>query len=214
MKLILDTANLLEIKEAATWGIVAGVTTNPSLVAKEGGDFKTLVIEICGIIDGPISAEVLSMDLEGMVKEGREISKWHKNVVVKLPMSESGISACSKLSKEGIKCNVTLVFTANQALLAARAGAYFVSPFVGRLDDISQDGMQLVRDIVEIYKKHELKTYVLAASIRHPIHVIDSAKVGADYCTMPFSVMKAMFKHPLTDAGIKKFNEDWLKMKK
>jgi transaldolase len=214
MKLILDTANLSEIKEAAAWGIVAGVTTNPSLVAKEGGDFKTRVIEICSIIDGPVSAEVMSATTEEMIKEARDIAKWHKNVVVKLPMNENGISACSKLSKEGIRCNVTLVFTPNQALLAARAGAYFVSPFVGRLDDISEDGMQLVRDIVEIFRKHELKTFVLAASIRNPVHVIEAAKAGSDYITMPFSVMKAMFKHPLTDAGIKKFNEDWQKMRK
>ncbi len=213
MKLMLDTANIEEIREAAGWGILSGVTTNPSLVAKEAGDFKERIIEICNIVDGHISAEVLSSDLQGMLKEGREISQWHENVVVKLPMTREGISACSILSKEKIKCNITLVFSANQALLAANAGAFFVSPFAGRLDDISEDGIQLVRDIVEIYRKHGIQTKVLAASIRDPIHVVGAAKAGADYVTMPFPVLAAMFKHTLTDAGIKKFMDDWAKMK-
>ncbi|MFH1257424.1 MAG: fructose-6-phosphate aldolase, partial [Candidatus Micrarchaeota archaeon] len=201
MKLIVDTANIDEIREAASWGIIAGVTTNPSLVAKEGGDFKQRIIEICNLIDGPISAEVLSTKAEEMVKEAHDISKWHKNVVIKLPMTEEGIKACSQLSKQGIRCNVTLVFSVNQALLAARAGAYFVSPFVGRLDDINQDGMSLVREIVQIYRNYQIKTFVLAASIRHPVHVTEAAKAGADYATIPFAVLKQMFKHPLTDAG-------------
>ncbi|MFH0971583.1 MAG: fructose-6-phosphate aldolase [Candidatus Micrarchaeota archaeon] len=214
MKLMVDTANLNEVKEAAGWGVLSGVTTNPSLLAKEGKDFKQTIVEICNLVDGPISAEVLSTTAEKMVAEGKDYSKWHRNVVIKLPMTEEGIKACSRLSKEGIRCNVTLVFTSNQALLAARAGAYLVSPFVGRLDDISEDGIALVRDIVEIYKIHQVKTHVLAASIRHPIHVIGAAKAGADFATIPFAVLKQMFKHPLTDAGVKKFMEDWKKMKK
>ncbi|MFH1751189.1 MAG: fructose-6-phosphate aldolase [Candidatus Micrarchaeota archaeon] len=213
MKLMIDTANLDEIKEAASWGILSGVTTNPSLIAKEGGDFKKVIKEICGLVDGPISAEVIATDAQGMITEGREYSKWHGNVVIKVPMTEEGIKACSSLSKSGIRVNVTLVFTPNQALLAARAGAFLVSPFVGRLDDIGEDGMQVVRDIIEIYKKHGFKTHVLAASIRNPVHVIDAAKAGADYATIPYTVMKQMFKHPLTDSGIKRFLEDWEKAK-
>ncbi len=215
MKLIVDTANIEEIKEAASWGIISGVTTNPSLVAKEGNKaFKESIIEICNIVNGPVSAEVTSVKADEMIKEGREIAKWHKHVVVKVPLTEEGIKACSTLSKDGIKVNVTLVFTPNQALLAARAGAYFVSPFVGRLDDISEDGICVVREIVEIYRKHDIKTFVLAASIRHPVHVIEAAKAGSDYITMPFAVMKKMFKHPLTEAGEKKFLEDWKNLTK
>lgn len=214
MKLMIDTANIEQIREAAGWGVISGVTTNPSLVAKEGGDFKQMVLEICKIVDGPISAEVIASDWQGMIAEGRDYSKWHKNVVIKVPMTEEGIKACSKLSSEGIKVNVTLVFTPNQALLAASAGAFLVSPFIGRLDDIGEDGMQVVRDIVEIYRKHDLKTHVLAASIRSPEHVTNAAKAGASFATIPFAVLKQMFKHPLTDAGIRKFNDDWAKMGK
>ena len=214
MKLFIDTANISEIKEAGSWGVLSGVTTNPSLVAKEGRNFKEVVLEITQIVDGPISAEVLSLKGEEMVKEAHDIAKWHKNIVIKVPMTEEGMKAVSVLSKEGIRTNVTLVFSANQALLAARAGASFVSPFVGRLDDISSDGMQVVKDIIEIYQKHNLKTEVIAASIRHPMHVIEAAKAGAHIATVPFAVLKQMFKHPLTDAGIKKFLEDWEKAKK
>ncbi len=214
MKLMIDTANLTEVREAASWGVLSGVTTNPSLLAKEGKDFKQTILEICSLVEGPISAEVLSTSSEKMFDEGREYSKWHKNVVIKVPMTEEGIKACSKLSKEGIRVNVTLVFTPNQALLAARAGAFLVSPFVGRLDDISENGISLVRDIVEIYRTHQIKTHVLAASIRNPIHVVEAAKAGADFATIPFSVLRQMFKHPLTDAGVKKFTEDWERMKK
>ena len=214
MKLFIDTANISEIKEAGSWGVLSGVTTNPSLVAKEGRNFKEVVLEITQIVDGPISAAVLSLKGEEMVKEAHDIAKWHKNIVIKVPMTEEGMKAVSVLSKEGIRTNVTLVFSANQALLAARAGASFVSPFVGRLDDISSDGMQVVKDIIEIYQKHNLKTEVIAASIRHPMHVIEAAKAGAHIATVPFAVLKQMFKHPLTDAGIKKFLEDWEKAKK
>jgi len=211
---MIDTANLSEIKEAASWGVISGVTTNPSLIAKEGGDFKTAIQGICKLVDGPISAEVIASDAQGMISEGKGYAQWHKNVVIKVPMTEEGIRACAALSKEGIRVNVTLVFTPNQALLAARAGAFLVSPFVGRLDDIGENGMQVVKDIVEIYRKHDLKTHVLAASIRNPVHVAYAAKAGADYATIPFVVLKQMFRHPLTDAGIKRFLEDWEKAKK
>ena len=214
MKLFIDTANIDEIREANSWGVISGVTTNPSLVAKEGRDFKEVVLEITKIVDGSISAEVISLKSEEMLKEARDYAKWHRNIIVKVPMTEEGMKAVKVLSKEGIKTNVTLVFSANQALLAARAGASYVSPFVGRLDDISSDGMQVVKDIIEIYQKHNLKTEVIAASIRHPMHVIEAAKAGAHIATVPFAVLKQMFKHPLTDAGIKKFLEDWEKAKK
>jgi transaldolase len=214
MKLFLDTAIVDEVREAASWGILGGVTTNPTLVMKSGRKFKEVVIEICNLVDGPVSAEVTSEKAEDMMKEAREFVTWHENIVVKFPMTEEGMKAVSQASKEGIKSNVTLVFTPNQALVAARAGATMVSPFVGRLDDIKEDGMQVVREIVEIFCIYEIETKVLAASIRHPEHVRQAALAGADYCTMPFSVMKELFKHPLTDAGLKKFAEDWAKAKK
>ena len=215
MKLFIDSADMAEIREAASWGILDGVTTNPSLVAKAGNkDFKGVISEICGLIDGPISAEAVSVDAAGMVAEGRAFAKWHKNVVVKVPLTEEGIKACRTLSKEGIRVNVTLVFSANQALLAAKAGAFLVSPFVGRIDDGGSDGMQVVRDIVQIYKNYGFKTQVLAASIRHPVHVLEAAKAGADVATCPFKVLKQLFRHPLTDAGIKLFLEDWQKLQK
>lgn len=202
-----------EIREASKWGIVDGVTTNPSLVAKAGNkDLQAVIGEICGLIDGPISCETVSPDAGGMVKEGREFAKWHKNVVVKVPMTEEGIKACKQLTGEKIRVNVTLVFSANQALLAAKAGAYFVSPFVGRIDDAGSDGMQVVRDIVQIYKNYGFKTQVLAASIRHPVHVLEAAKAGSDIATCPHKVLKQLFRHPLTDAGLKAFAEDWSKL--
>ncbi len=215
MKLFIDTANLQEIKEAAGWGVIDGVTTNPSLMAKEGEkDFKAVISEICSLIDGPISAETVSPDAEGMAKEGREFAKWHENVAVKVPMTEEGIKACRTLTKEGIKVNVTLVFSANQALLAAKAGAFLVSPFVGRIDDAGADGMQVIRDIVQIYRNYGFKTQILAASVRHPVHVLEAAKAGADIATCPFKVLKQMFRHPLTDAGVKSFTDDWNKLQK
>ena len=215
MKLFIDTANMQEIREASAWGVIDGVTTNPTLMAKEGNkDFKAVISEICSLIDGPISAEVTGADAEGMLKEGREYSKWHKNVVIKVPMTEEGVKACGKLTKEGIKVNVTLVFSANQALLAAKAGAYFVSPFVGRIDDAGADGMQVIRDIRLVYDNYGFKTQILAASIRHPVHVLEAAKAGADVATVPYKVLKQMFRHPLTDAGVKAFNDDWQKLQK
>ena len=209
MKLFIDTANVSEIREAASWGVISGVTTNPSLIAKEGRDFKQTVDEICTIINGPISAEAVCPDCKGMVEEARSLAKWHKNVVVKIPMTEEGIKAVSIVSKEGICTNVTLVFSASQALLAAKAGATYVSPFVGRLDDIKQDGMQLVRDIAQIYENYGLKTEIITASVRNTTHVVEAAKAGSHIATVPYKVLKEMFKHPLTDAGIDKFMKDW-----
>lgn len=214
MRLFIDTANVNEIREVASWGVVSGVTTNPSLVAKEGRDFKEVVFEILKIVDGPVSVEAVSEKAEGMVKEGEDFAAWHKNVVVKIPMNEEGLKAVKILSGKGVKTNVTLIFSPNQALLAARAGATYVSPFVGRLDDIGHEGMLLVEDIVDIFKMHGLKTQVIAASIRHPVHVAEAARLGSDIATVPFAVLKAMVKHPLTDAGIKKFLDDWAKAKK
>ena len=212
MKIFIDTANIQHIKEMAF--IADGVTTNPSLIAKEGRDFKTVVKEITEIVDGPISAEVISLKKNEMVAEAKEIAKIHKNIVIKIPMTQDGIAAVKELSKIGIKTNVTLVFSANQALLAAKAGASFVSPFVGRLDDIGQDGMQLIQEIVDIYGNYDFKTEVLVASVRHPIHVIQAARMGADVATIPYDVLKKMFNHSLTDLGIKKFLEDWEKVPK
>ncbi len=214
MKVFLDTAEVSEIREAASWGVLGGVTTNPTLVMKSGRRFKDAIMEITKLVDGPISAETLSPDAPGMMREAREFAKWHKNVYVKFPMTEEGLKAVSQATREGIKSNVTLIFSANQALLAANAGATIVSPFVGRLDDINEDGMQVVRDCVQIFRNYGIKTKVLAASIRHPVHVLEAAKAGADYCTMPFAVLKQMVRHPLTDAGIKKFLEDWEKARK
>lgn len=209
MMIFLDTANVKEIHEAASLGLIDGVTTNPSLVAKEGRSFKDVVLEICKIVDGPISAEVVSVEADAMVKEGRELAKIHKNVVVKCPLIPEGLKATKKLAAEGIRVNVTLCFSPNQALLAAKAGAWCVSPFVGRLDDISTNGMELIRQIVTIYKNYDYKTRVLVASVRHPQHVVEAALVGGHICTMPFSVFQQMYKHPLTDNGLKKFLADW-----
>jgi transaldolase len=215
LKLFIDSADMAEIKEAFSWGIIDGVTTNPSFVAKSGNkNFKEVITEICSLIDGPISAETISADAAGMVKEGKEFAAWHKNVVVKVPMTEEGIKACKALSASGIRVNVTLVFSANQALLAAKAGAYFVSPFVGRIDDAGADGMQLVRDIVPVFRNYGFETQVLAASIRHPVHVLEAAKAGADVATCPFKVLKQLFRHPLTDAGLKLFLDDWNKLQR
>ena len=209
MKFFLDTANVEHIKEANEMGIICGVTTNPSLVAKEGRDFNEVLKEITQIVDGPISGEVISEDSAGMIKEGREIAAIHKNMIVKIPMTKEGLKACNALSKEGIKTNVTLIFSAAQALLAARAGATYVSPFLGRLDDISMDGMELVSTIADIFKVHKIETEIIAASVRNPIHVIDAAKAGADIATIPYSLAVQMVKHPLTDQGLEKFKADW-----
>lgn len=212
MKFFLDTANLGELKKAVAWGIVDGVTTNPSLIAKEGRPIAEHIKAICDIVDGDISAEVVSTEAGEMLKEGRELSRIHKNVVVKLPLTRDGITACSKLSKEGIRINVTLCFSPAQALLAAKAGAYIISPFVGRLDDIGAIGMDLVRSITSIYKTHGLATQVLAASLRSPLHVVDAASAGAHIATMPFKVLDMLFNHPLTDKGLEQFLKDWNKV--
>ncbi|TCO68108.1 fructose-6-phosphate aldolase [Caldanaerobacter subterraneus] len=211
MKFFLDTANIEEIKEAYSLGVISGVTTNPSLVAKEGRDFKEVIREIAEIVDGPISAEVISDDHEGMVKEARELAKIHKNIVIKIPMTAEGLKAVNILSKEGIKTNVTLIFSANQALLAAHAGATYVSPFVGRLDDINTDGMQIIEDIVTIFTNYDIQAEIITASVRHPIHVLEAAKLGAHIATVPYKVLMQMIKHPLTDIGIERFKEDWKK---
>src|SRR5579859_1881633 len=213
MKFFLDTANLEEIKQGVKWGLVDGVTTNPSLVAKEGVDFNTRIKEICAMVNGSVSAEVTATDFDGMMKEGRVLAKLHDNVTVKVPLIPDGIQACRALSSEGIKVNVTLCFSPTQALLAAKSGATFISPFVGRLDDVSQDGMELVRQIVQIYKNYGFSTQVLAASLRHPQHIVESALAGAHVGTMPFGVLKQLFNHPLTDIGLKKFLADWEKTK-
>lgn len=211
MKIFIDTANIDEIKKANEWGIIDGVTTNPTLVAREGKDFKTVIDEILGIVDGPISVEVISTDSEGMVKEALETSKWSKNVVVKVPMIPEGLKAIKILSDKGIKTNATLIFSANQALLAAKAGATYVSPFIGRLDDLGQDGMQMVRDLVGIYNLYDIKTEIIVASIRSPMHVMESAKAGAHVATIPFGIIEKMFRHPLTDSGLESFLSDWEK---
>mgnify|MGYP003393810663 FL=1 len=214
MKFFIDTANVKEIKEANALGLVDGVTTNPSLVAKEGRDFKDLIKEICTIVDGPISAEAVSLDADGMIKEARELSKIHKNIVVKIPMTAEGLKAVKVVSKEGIKTNVTLVFSPSQALLAAKAGATYVSPFVGRLDDISHVGMDLIEQILIIFDNYGFETEVIVASIRNPLHVVDAALMGAHVATIPYNVMLQLSKHPLTDIGIKKFLDDWEKVPK
>ena len=212
MKFFLDTANLEELKKGVAWGIVDGVTTNPSLIAKEGNPIEEQIARICDIVDGDISAEVVSTKADEMIREGRKLAAIHKNVVVKVPLTRDGIRACSALSKEGIRLNVTLCFSAAQALLAAKAGAYIISPFVGRLDDIGAVGMDLVHDIVEIYDIHGYATQVLAASIRSPIHVIDAAKAGANIATLPFKVLDMLFNHPLTDKGLDQFLKDYAKV--
>ena len=211
MKLFLDTANVDDIRKANDMGVICGVTTNPSLIAKEGRDFAEVIKEITSIVDGPISGEVkaTTVDAEGMIREGREIAAIHPNMVVKIPMTAEGLKACHQLSKEGIKTNVTLIFTANQALLAARAGATYVSPFLGRLDDISVRGTDLIAEIAEIFKIAGIKTEIIAASIRHPMHVTDCALAGADIATVPYGVIEKMVKHPLTDSGIEKFQADY-----
>lgn len=210
MKFFIDTANLDEIREIKDWGVLSGVTTNPSLIAKEGDvEFEDVIKQITDMVPGPISAEVISLETEGMVEEARKLAAIAENVVVKIPMTPAGLGAVSILSDEGIKTNVTLVFSANQALLAARAGATYVSPFIGRLDDISQDGMQLVRDIADIFSWFGIETEIIAASIRHPFHVLDAAKAGAHISTVPYAVLKKMVQHPKTDEGIEKFLADW-----
>lgn len=213
MKFFLDTADIEAIKKYAAWGVVDGVTTNPSLIAKEGVSLENRIKEIAEVVDGPISAEVISTDYEGMVEESRKVAAWHKNIYVKLPMTENGLKACKTLSKEGIHVNQTLIFSAGQALLAAKAGATVVSPFIGRLDDIAQDGMDLIFEIAEMYSHYDFKTEILVASVRHARHVIDSAKMGAQIATMPPEVLDKLLKHPLTDIGLKKFLEDWEKVK-
>lgn len=212
MKFFLDTANLNEIREAALFGIADGVTTNPSLVAKEGGvDFKQHIAAICELVQGPVSAEVTSTDVEGMLREGRDYAKIAPNVVIKCPLTREGLKATRELSGEGIKVNVTLCFSAAQAIMAAKAGASFISPFLGRLDDIGENGLVLLQDIIDIYRNYEWKTEVLAASMRHPIHVIEAARMGADIATMPFKVIDQLFNHPLTDKGQAQFLADWHK---
>lgn len=212
MRIFLDTANIKELRHGAKMGIVSGVTTNPSLLAKEGfKSYRAAIKEICSIIDGPISAEVLKLDAAGMMKEAREISSWHKNIVIKIPTSEAGLEAIRALAKEKIKTNMTLCFSANQALLGAIAGATYVSPFVGRLDDIGHDGMAVVADAVEIFDRYDFPTQVIAASLRHPLHPIAAAKAGAHIATVPYKVLMQMVRHPLTDIGIERFAEDWRK---
>jgi transaldolase len=214
MKIFIDTANLKEIREAASMGVLDGVTTNPSLVAKEGVEFRPLLEQICAIVNGPVSAEVVATDLEGMMKEGRELAKIHKNIVVKIPLIKEGLKAVRQLKEEGIRSNVTLCFSPTQALLAAKAGAYFISPFIGRLDDVSHEGMQLIEQIVQIYRNYNFKTEVLVASVRHPLHVVEAAMLGADVCTIPFKVIEQLIKHPLTDIGLERFLADWKKVPK
>ncbi|MBK1812098.1 fructose-6-phosphate aldolase [Clostridium sp. YIM B02505] len=209
MKFYLDTANVEHIKQANRMGVICGVTTNPSLIAKEGRDFTEVIKEITEIVEGPISGEVVSEDAEGMVREGREIAAIHKNMIVKIPMTEEGLAATKVLASEDIKTNVTLIFSVTQALLAANAGATYVSPFLGRIDDISMDGMELVRDIAEIFDIHCIDTKIIAASVRNPIHVIQAAKAGAHIATVPHSLVLQMVKHPLTDQGLEKFKADW-----
>lgn len=209
MKLFIDTANINEIREAASFGIVDGVTTNPTLVAREGRSFIEVVKEICSIVDGPISAEVVSLKSEEMVKEARALAKIHKNIVVKIPITAEGLKATKALSKEGVKTNLTLCFSPTQALLAAKAGATYVSPFIGRLDDISQVGLDLIKDIKTIFSNYGLKTQIIVASVRNPVHVLDAAKIGADIATVPYNILMALVKHPLTDIGIDRFLKDW-----
>jgi len=209
MKFFIDTANIDEIRQAAEWGLVDGVTTNPSLAAKENKSFEDILNKITALVDGPISAEVISVDAEGIIEEGRRLAKFHPNIVVKVPLIEEGIKAVSVLAGEGIRLNVTLCFSAVQALLAAKAGATYISPFIGRLDDIGEVGMNLIADIRKIYDNYGFSTQILVASIRDPQHVLEAAKLGADVATMPFKVMKQLFKHPLTDIGLSQFLNDW-----
>ncbi len=214
LKLFIDSANIDEIREISKWGILSGVTTNPSLIAKEGRDLKQVIEEITQLVDGPISAEVVGETAEEMVNEAEDLIKIHSNVVIKVPMTEEGLKAVSNFSSRGIKTNVTLVFSATQALLAARAGASFVSPFLGRLDDIGYDGVQLVEEIAHIFEVHNISTEIIAASTRHNLHVVDAAKAGSHIATIPYNILKQMVKHPLTDIGIEKFLADWEKTKR
>jgi transaldolase len=209
MKFFIDTANVDEIKEINEWGVVDGVTTNPSLIAKEGKVFEEVIKEITDIVDGPISAEVISLESTGMVEEALELVKIHKNIVIKIPMTDEGLKAVKLLASKGIKTNVTLIFSPSQALLAAKAGASYVSPFVGRLDDISNPGMNVIADIAEIFDIFSIETEIISASVRHPLHVVESAKMGSHIATVPYKVFKQMLKHPLTDIGIEKFLKDW-----
>ena len=212
MKFFIDTASIDEIREAASLGILDGVTTNPSLVAKEGKDFRKLLDEILEIVDGPVSAEVIATDYDGILKEAREYASIHKNIVVKIPLIKEGLKAVKTLSSENINTNVTLCFSPTQALLAAKAGATYISPFIGRLDDISTNGMELIKQIVQIYRNYAFETQVLVASVRHPLHVVEAALIGADVCTIPFAVINKLFNHPLTDNGLDKFLSDWKKL--
>lgn len=209
MKIFLDSANIAQIREAVSWGAIDGVTTNPSLVALEQQDFFSLLKSICELVRGPVSMETISRDAEGMILEGREFSRLHPNIVVKCPLTKEGLKATRQLSSENIRVNVTLCFSPCQALLAAKAGAYFVSPFVGRLDDISIDGMQIIRDIKTIYSNYHFTTQILVASIRNPLHVVEAARIGSDIATMPFSTLESLVKHPLTDIGLERFLKDW-----
>ena len=209
MKLFIDTANVAHIREIESWGVICGVTTNPSLIAKEGRDFAEVVKEITTIVDGPVSAEVIDIKHEGMVTEAMELAKIHKNIVIKIPMTDEGLKATKILASRGIKTNVTLVFSSVQALLAARAGATYVSPFLGRLDDIGMDGMNLIEEICDVFNTHGLETEIIAASIRHPIHVVQAARLGAHISTIPYACFKQMLSHPLTDSGIERFLKDW-----
>jgi len=211
MKIFIDSGNLKEIEALMPIGIIDGITTNPSLLAKEGGDYRALLKRICDIVQGPTSAEVVATDVDGMLREGRELAKIDKHIVVKVPFTKAGVQACKTLASEGHRVNVTLVFTAAQALLAAKVGATFVSPFVGRLDDIATSGMNLISDIVQIFDNFDFTTEVLVASTRGPMHIVEAARMGADICTCPASVIEALFKHPLTDIGLEKFLKDWEK---
>ena len=211
MKLFIDSGNLKEIESLVPLGIIDGITTNPSLLAKEGGDYRSLLKRICDIVQGPTSAEVVATDLDGMLREGRDLAKIDKHIVVKVPFTKAGVQACKMLSSEGTHVNVTLVFTAAQALLAAKVGATFVSPFVGRLDDIASSGMNLISEIVEIFDNYEFETELLVASTRGPMHIVEAARMGADICTCPAAVIEALFKHPLTDIGLERFLKDWEK---
>jgi len=214
LKLFIDSANVEEVRQAAEMGIISGVTTNPSLVAREGRDFRQVVTEICGLVDGPVSAEVISLDAAGMVHEAIDIAAWSPNVVIKVPMTAEGLKAVHQLTAMGVKTNVTLVFSSNQALLAARSGATYVSPFVGRLDDISSDGCDVVAETAAIFDMHDIDTQIIAASIRHPLHITRAALAGADIATVPYAVLTQMIKHPLTDAGVARFMADWEKARR
>ena len=211
MKLFIDTGNLKEVESLVPLGIIDGITTNPSLLAKEGGDYRAILKKICGIVKGPTSAEVVAKDFEGMIREGRDLASIDEHIVVKVPFTKEGVRACKALSSEGLRVNVTLVFSPTQALIAAKVGATYVSPFIGRLDDIATSGMNLIHEIVDIFENYQFKTEVLVASVRHPIHVVEAARLGADICTCPAAVIEAMFRHPLTDIGLEKFLKDWEK---